>query len=102
MISRILDDSNAWQHDEEAIFNTFANFYKGLLTSDWNNLHDEIFNAVKLRVLHNLRNGLIRPFTRDEIKIAVKNFGPEKCPRLDGIPALFYKKKKKKLEYCYR
>lgn len=81
-----------WQHDEYAIFNTFADFYKRLLTSDRNNLHDEIFNAEKVWVPHNLRNGLVGSFTRDEIETAVKNFGPAKCPRPDGVPALFYKK----------
>lgn len=70
----------------------FVDYYNGIFTSYWNCLVNEIFNAVKLRVPHYLQNGLVVPFTRDEIDIVVKNFRPPKSPGSDGMLALSYKK----------
>ncbi|KAB2626234.1 hypothetical protein D8674_017894 [Pyrus ussuriensis x Pyrus communis] len=66
--------------------------FNGSFCTDGGVLDDENFNAVKPRVPDNFRQGLILPFTREEIEASVKNIGPTKSLGLDGMTALFYQK----------
>lgn len=99
LITGILDDSNRWHRDEEAISSTFVGYFDGLFRTAGGALHDEIFDAVRHRVPPNLCQGLTLPFTRNKIEMAVKDIGLVKSPGPDGMPALFYKKI---LEYSWR
>ena len=65
-------------------------FYANLFTSS-NPCHlERILEGVQPMVTEDMRTGLAKPFTVEEVECAFKDMAPLKAPGSDGMPSLFY------------
>ena len=62
---------------------------------------NHVAQAVETKVIPRMNKELLKPFTGVEIREALFQMHPTKSPGPDGMHALFYKKKKKNLAYCW-
>lgn len=53
---------------------------------------EEVLSCVDPRVTREMNEGLVAPFSGDEIWQALESIGDLKAPGADGMPSIFYKK----------
>ena len=65
-------------------------FYTRLFTQSNPHELDRVLEGVKRVVTADINAELVKPYTMEEIDIAIKQMAPLKAPGLDGMPLLFY------------
>ena len=90
-IRGLRDGNGAWQKDEEVFFLTIiTDFYTCLFTSSNPQDLDRVLEGVDAVVTESMITDLERPFTSEEVGVAIKEMAPLKAPCSDGMPPLLY------------
>ena len=67
-------------------------YFAHLFQTEPYEVNDDVLNAVKLKVTPEMNQGLLAPFSYDEVKYALFSIGDLKAPGPDGLHAIFYKR----------
>ena len=84
------DGNGVWQEDEEVFSAIITNFYTHLFTSSNPQALDRVLDGVDVVVTETMSADLMRPFTSEEVGMAIKEMAPLKALGPDGMPPLFY------------
>jgi len=68
------------------------NYFSNLFASEALEIDEEVLNAVKRKVTPNMNQGLLNPFSYEEVKHALFSIGDLKALGPDGLHAIFYKR----------
>lgn len=91
-IGGIFDDTGVWTKEADQIENTFPKYFTTLFSSSYTGTHFSILEAITPTIDDSMNARLCRPFSREDIEVALRNMGPTKAPGEDGMPTLFYQK----------
>jgi len=69
-----------------------TDFYKTLYRSEGTTDMDRVLNTVPVKVTAAMNEGLLAPFEKEEVKIALFQMFPTKAPGPDGMPAHFFQR----------
>ena len=89
-IKGLRDGNGVWQENEEVFFALLNDFYTHLFTSSNPQDFDKVLDGVEAVVIETMRANLERPFSSEEVGVAIKEMAPLKAPGPDGMPPLFY------------
>jgi len=67
-----------------------SEFYKTLYSSEGTTDMDQVLNTVPVKVTPAMNEGLVAPFGKEEVKVALFQMFPTKAPGQDGMPAHFF------------
>ncbi|XP_040987704.1 uncharacterized protein LOC121235426 [Juglans microcarpa x Juglans regia] len=93
IIQMIVDEQNREYTSQEGLEGVFKIFFDKLFaSSDLRSCDiEECLNSLKPCVTNSMNDQLFKAFTREEIKVAVKNMAPLKSPGPDEFGAFFSK-----------
>ena len=89
-IKGLKDDEGVWHEDEDTCARMLNEFYSQLFTSSQPHDLDRILDGVVEVVTDEMREDLARPYTSEEIDVAIKEMAPLNAPSPDGMPPLFF------------
>ena len=89
-IKGIRDDEGVWQAEDEVVSSVFVDFYTRIFTSS--NVHDldRVLKGVNKFGSDSMNTELLKPYSKEEVDIAIKQMAPLKAPSPDGMPQIFY------------
>jgi hypothetical protein len=90
-IKSIVKDDGSRCTDLTGIKSEVETFYENMFSSEPYQSIDDVLNGIQSKVTHDMNIDLCKPFSNEEIKIALFQMGPTKAPGPDGFPALFIK-----------
>jgi hypothetical protein len=92
-VGRLKNEAGGWEESEErkkvVISNYFGNLFR---SSNIQGATQQLINVVEPSVTEEMNEQLCRPFSAEEVKMALDNIGDLKAPGPDGLPSIFYKK----------
>ena len=68
------------------------NYFTYFFQSEIQEINENVLNAVNVKVTSEMNQGLLAPFTHEEVKNALFSIGDLKAPGPDGLHAIFYKR----------
>ena len=74
------DGNGAWQEDEEVFLAIITDFYTHMFTSSNTQALDRVLDGVDAVVIETMSADLMRPFTSEEVGMAIKEMAPAKSP----------------------
>ena len=86
----LLDSNGVWQEEDGKIEEVVVGYYINLFTSSNPMDFSELFQVIQPKVTPSMNQMLIKPFTKDEVKLALKQMYPLKAPSPDGMPPIFF------------
>ena len=89
-ISRVMDESDTWQENDDKISEVIIAYYQNLFTTSQPDISQEFLEAIKLGVTPQMNSMLIRDFSAVEVKKALDQMYSLKSPGPDNMPSLFY------------
>ncbi|KAK4278800.1 hypothetical protein QN277_016598 [Acacia crassicarpa] len=89
-ITCIKDDGGNWLMDKEAISQNIASFFQNLFATSNPNSMDAVLNYVDPKISTEMKQSLMSPVSREEIKAAAFSLGSTKAPGPDGFSGIFY------------
>jgi hypothetical protein len=76
--------------DQAGIKGMVHEYYKSLFTSEPLSTVDTVINAIPEKVTDQMNEDLCKPYSNEEIKVALFQMGSTKAPGPNGFPAIFY------------
>lgn len=89
-MEELYDANDVWQDDEAKMEEIVVEYYSHLFTLSNPTEFDEILHAVQPKVLAFMNQELVRIFTENEVRVALKQMYPLKAPVPDGMPLTFF------------
>lgn len=87
-----MDDQGIRHEDSYTMCSMVHNYFSHLFTSEVLEVDDVVLNAIKRKLTPETNQGLLAPFSYEEVKHALFNIGDLKAPGPDGLHAIFYKR----------
>ena len=92
IIKGLVDDHGTRHEDSNTMRSMVHDYFSHLFQSEVHEVNDEVLNAVKVKVTPAMNQGLLAPFSYEEVKHALFSIGDLKAPGPDGLHAIFYKR----------
>ena len=89
-ISKLKKSNGQFTENEDEMGAMATDFYKTLYRSEGTTDMDRVLNTVPVKVTAAMNEGLLAPFEKEEVKIALFQIFPTKAPGPDGMPAHFF------------
>lgn len=89
-IKGVRDSDGQWQIEEEVLSGVFVDFYTKLFSSSDVTEIDQVLEGVQKVVTDDMTAELQKPYSKEEVDVAIKQMAPSKAPGLDGMPPLFF------------
>ena len=89
-ISKLKKSNGQFTENEDEMGAMATDFYKTLYRSEGTTDMDRVLNTVPVKVTAAMNEGLLAPFEKEEVKIALFQMFPTKAPGPDGMPAHFF------------
>ena len=86
------DNSGMWCKDTGEIAGIAEEYYKSLFTTSNNLNMDDVLASVDRVVTGEMVRNLVRPYTVEEVRIALFQMHPSKAPGLDGMSPFFFQR----------
>jgi len=92
-IEALRDSTDDWQHDPGTVKGMVIDFFKNLFSEEAGSYPEESLRTIGFPSLSSYwSQELARPFTPEDIRIALKGMHPHKAPGPDGFHALFFQR----------
>ena len=92
-ISKLKKSNGQFTENEDEMGAMATDFYKTLYRSEGTTDMDRVLNTVPVKVAAAMIEGLLAPFEKEEVKIALFQMFPTKAPGPDGMPAYFFQRR---------
>ena len=89
-ISGLRNLDNVWCTSDLQIKDIVVEYFQSLFSSSHPSVQSDIFEAVMPSVSLEMNEQLLKPFTREEVEVALHQMEPITAPGPDGMPPLFY------------
>jgi hypothetical protein len=89
-INMLVREDESVCDDQAGIKGMVHQFYEGLFSSEPVEGMDMVLDAIPAKVDDQMNASLCKPYTNEEIKVALFQMGPTKASGPDGFPAMFY------------
>ena len=89
-IKGIRNSSGEWVTNKNIVFDICVDFYSRLFTSSSSHDIDRVLEGVQSLVSSSMTAKLTKPYTREEVNMAIKNMAPITAPGPNGMPHIFY------------
>ena len=76
--------------EDNVVFDIFVDFYSRLFTSSRPYDIDRVLEGVQSMVSPSMNAKLTKPYTREEVDVAIKNMALMIAPGPDRMPPIFY------------
>ena len=90
LIEGLMDADGVWQEDEGKIEEVVVEYYNNLFTSSSPLDFSELLQAIQSKLTPSMNQMLLKPFTGEEVRLALKQMHPLKAPGPNGMPPLFF------------
>ncbi|GMI75496.1 hypothetical protein like AT4G29090 [Hibiscus trionum] len=92
IIKGLLDINGEWVTEDRDLLDVATAYFKNLFQTSSPSAATTILEKVTPKMTTEMNQVLMKPFTADEVWMAVKCMAPMKASGMDGFPALFYQK----------
>lgn len=89
---KLRDDQGLWQEDQGGIEKVVADYFSGIYRSQQSGNANDIIDALEPRISYDMNCILNATFTVEEVRAALFQMEPSKCPGPDGMPPLFFQR----------
>jgi len=89
-ISGLRNSANAWCTEDKQIKDIVVDYFHSLFASSHPTEQSEIFKAIKPSVTQEMNEQLLKPFTKEEVEVALNQMESITAQGPDGMPPLFY------------
>lgn len=86
------NEDGRWCDDKESISTTAVAYLQNIYTTTLPSCIEEVTKAIPIRIIREMNEELIRPFTGEEVTKALHQIRPTKALGLDGMSAVFFNK----------
>ena len=91
-IEGLYDADGVWRRDAGEIAGIAEEYYKSLFTASCNLNTEAVLASVDRVVTGDMINDLVRPYTAEEVRMALVQMHPSKAPGPDGMTPFFFQK----------
>lgn len=91
-ITKLIAEGGRVVEEEGEIRDLVSNFYRELFLASAGTRMEELMESINPKVSTPMNDGLLQPFTVEEVKMGLDAIGDLKAPGADGMTSLFYKK----------
>jgi len=91
-IKGLVDDNGIRHEDSNTMPSMVHDYFAHLFQTEPYEVNDDVLNVVKLKVTPEMNQGLLAPFSYDEVKHALFSIRDLKALGPDGLHAIFYKR----------
>ena len=86
------NDEGGWCDSKEEIVRTVTGYFEDIYSSSNPSRLEEATNLIPTKVSEEMNDDLIKDFSVEEVRIALRQMHPTKAPRPDDMSAIFYQK----------
>jgi hypothetical protein len=93
MIKKLKDENGGWVEGCPALNPMISQYFAGLFSTEIDEPDLELLQKVTPKVNDTMNEQLMRPYSAEEVKKALFSIGDMKAPGVDGLHAIFFKKR---------
>lgn len=91
-IGGLMDDGGVWQEESETVEKIILDYFSTIFCLDQLATCETSMEAMDKTVTPEMNNALLKEFTTEEVRVALKQMHPTNLPVPDGMSPIFYPK----------